>query len=159
MKSFKYPLLILLLVSSAYAQDPSEAPPTSAQNFTVKKKFSLAAPGSALNISSNTITVTKSLHRLGNGGDTTLTTINGGTDGMVLTLIGHSSTSITVSTAGNIEWETGGTLVIGPDQAVTLAYDGTNSKWITISPVNAQCQQPQHRNYSRCKVPCYATNF
>ena len=83
--------------------------------------------GSALTISSNAITATKSRHTVtASGASDTLNTINGNTSGDILFLRGTNAKTITVADgAGNIQCGTNRTLA-GVDDIMLLFYDGTS---------------------------------
>lgn len=82
--------------------------------------------GSALTISSNAITATKSRHTVtSSGASDTLNTINGNTSGDILILRGTAGKTITVADgAGNIQCGTNRTLA-GANDIMLLFYDGT----------------------------------
>lgn len=87
--------------------------------------------GSALTISSNAITATKSRHTVtASGASDTLNTINGATSGDILFLRGTAGKTITVADgAGNIQCSTNRTLASGND-ILLLFYDGTSWQMI-----------------------------
>lgn len=94
-----------------------------------------------LTISAGAVTATCSAHAIGGEGNAadTLTTINGGVDGMILVLTGTGTgtEAITVSSAGNLNLNGGGsrTLTDAAD-TLTLQYRTAAGGWIELAYSN-----------------------
>ena len=131
-----YTMPYLKAVSPGYARFGLDV----SESILHKTKIEFAPP-TELTIATGVITVTQNYHRVDGEGDVAdnLDTINGGVDGMPLTLQAENNGRvITIRDAsvggGNIETE--GNVAIVLDSVLDKAYfiyDGTNSKWCEIN--------------------------
>lgn len=110
------------------------------KDLNVAQKSSLDPPGAGLTIDAGgLITVTKSYHLIipRGGAVDDLTDINGGIDGMELTLKSDGTFIITVKSTGNIHQSAVGDFIFNTTRdRLTLKYDATLAHWCEISRSN-----------------------
>ena len=113
------------------------AAPVGSGKVEIGKTLNFQAPGTALAVTSNTITPTKSYHLIdSSGGAVTVKTITAGGDGDLVIFQSNNANDVVFDETDNIVCAGGTTTTLAETKDVAMfVYSATLSKWCQVAPV------------------------